>query len=151
MSGNSTTKPKRDDLEAALLDADGAKTTRRLDRELGNTPKLWLHANNLTPGDMKRARITLGVDPYRMIGEKVELEDRFIFMIWCLKSRDDPSFTLEQAEATPFGEFWMGDDGPPPTPPLEPSGSSEATPSANGSKPRRPRPAPASSSSSSSG
>lgn len=76
--------------------------------------KLRLDPEELTPGDLKRARVALkGRNPWEMLEDPL---DAMILAIWCLKSRTDPSFTFEQAENTKLGEFEMGDTNPPPTP-----------------------------------
>ena len=76
--------------------------------------KLKLAPEELTPGDLKRARVALdGRNPWEMLEDPL---DAMILAIWCLKSRDDPTFTFEQAENTKLGEFDMGGASPPPTP-----------------------------------
>lgn len=120
-------------LEDALIDADGSKTIRRLDRELGNTPKLRLDPNQLSIRDLKRARVALGGrDPWELLGDPLEA---VLLTLWCLKSRDDPAYTMEMAEAEPLGNFDMSAEEPPPPPGATPSspGLSVAPSDGNGS------------------
>lgn len=75
-----------------------------------------LNADVLTPRDLTRAKAALGgQNPFELLGDPVTM---FPLIIWCLKSRDDPSFTWEQALDTPFGDFDMSggleDDSQPP-------------------------------------
>lgn len=78
------------------------------------TDKIRLDPEELTPGDLKRARVALeGRNPWEMLEDPL---DAMILAIWCLKSREDPTFTFEQAENTRLGEFDMRDSRPPPTP-----------------------------------
>lgn len=69
--------------------------------------KLRLDPEELTPGDLKRARVALdGRNPWELFEDPL---DAMILAIWCFKSREDPTFTWEQAENTRLGEFDMGD------------------------------------------
>ncbi len=97
-----------------------------------------LDADELTPNDIKRARVMLdGKNPWEVLSHE---DDMFTLMIWCLKSRTDPGFTWEQAENTPFGEFDPAvPNDPPRTLPLEQSGSSGSMPSVSESTPTRPK------------
>jgi hypothetical protein len=119
----------------------------------------------LTPRDMMRAAPVLkeqagldDVDPYDLLDVTGDRYLRRVLVIWCLKSRDDPTFTWEQAFDTPFGELFDADEeeaeaaGTPPTPGPQSSGSEPGTPSANGvPKKKRRAAAPASNSASTSG
>jgi hypothetical protein len=67
-------------------------------------------------------------------------DEMFVLIIWCLKSRTDPSFTWEQAMDTPFGAF---SDPPPAAPEVSTDGASL---NGSGSKAKPARPAPARSS-----
>jgi hypothetical protein len=97
-----------------------------------------LDSDELTPSDIKRARVMLnGKNPWEVLSHE---DDMFTLMIWCFKSRTDPSFTWEQAENTPFGEFDPAvPNDPPPILPSEPLGRSESTLSGNESTPTRPK------------
>ena len=91
------------------------------------TDKIRLDPEELTPGDLKRARVALeGQNPWEMLEDPI---DAMILAIWCLKSRSDPTFTFEQAENTRLGDFDMGDAVPPPT---EPPAASGGSPGRNG-------------------
>jgi hypothetical protein len=100
--------------------------------------KPWLHPDALTPGDHLRAKVALAGllgerSPYELLGG----DEMYPYIMWCLRSRDDPGFTWEQALATPFYEFRMSGGPPPPTaPPPSLPGSSDAAP-----KRRQPTPA----------
>jgi hypothetical protein len=76
----------------------------------GQVPaKPRLDPDELTPADMRRAKVALGGrNPYELMSDPVDL---FPLLIWCLRSRTDPDFTWEQAEATRFGDFDMGGGG----------------------------------------
>lgn len=99
----------------------------------------------LTPRDLLRAQDMLdelgdgdklkGADIYEVMANRTR---RAGVIIWCLKSRTDPSFTFEQALDTPYGEFDVEDDEP--DPPTGPPGSPGPAPAASGpaaSKPKR--------------
>jgi hypothetical protein len=78
------------------------------------TEKLRLDPNELTPGDLKRARVALdGRNPWELLEDPL---DAMILAIWCFKSREDPTFTFEDAENVKLGEFDMSGQGPPPIP-----------------------------------
>jgi hypothetical protein len=78
------------------------------------TDKPKLSPEELTPGDLKRARVALdGRDPWELLEDPL---DAMVLAIWCLKSRTDPTFTFEQAENTRLGEFDLADANPPQTP-----------------------------------
>jgi len=116
MSGNGRPSDphKVEKLERDLIDADGSKAIARLDRELGNAPKLQLDPSQLTIRDLKRAKATVlgGKDPFEALNDPL---DAAALTIWCLKSRENPALTLQQAEDTPLGEFEMAtEEGPPP-------------------------------------
>jgi hypothetical protein len=78
------------------------------------TDKLRLDPENLTPGDLKRAKAALGGrNPWELLDDPL---DAMILAIWCFKSRDNPAFTFEDAENTRLGEFDMTEQLPPPIP-----------------------------------
>jgi hypothetical protein len=94
--------------------------------------KPWLHPDALTPGDHLRAKVALAEllgerSPYELLGG----DEMYPYIMWCLRSRDDPSFTWEQALATPFYEFRMSGGPPMPPPPT-------ASPASPGSRPTTP-------------
>ena len=101
--------------------------------------KLRLHMDSLTPRDLSRARVMLGgQDPNEVLASD-DTYERIALMIWCLKSRTMPGFTWDDALDTPFGEFDMSVDEPPP--PIGPGGSPGPEPepkTANASKPKQP-------------
>jgi hypothetical protein len=108
----------------------------------------------LTPNDLKRAKVALdGQSPHELLAEP---ETMFQVLIFCVRSRTDPSFTFEQAGDVPLGEvFDMAADSPPPTPGpggngSGPSGSGTST-DVSASKRKRTGSAPAPSSAASSG
>lgn len=96
-------------------------------------PKQWLHPDALTPRDYLRGKLALKdvlaerghESPYDFLGT----DEMYTWLIWALRSRADVSFTWDAALDTPFYEFQMGGDRPPP-PPAGP-------PSLSGSKPGR--------------
>lgn len=78
---------------------------------MADKEKLQLNPDLLTPRDMKRARKMLeGKNPYELMDDP---DEAMILTIWCLRSRTDPTFTYDQAENTPFGEFEVPEQGPP--------------------------------------
>lgn len=102
--------------------------------------RLVVNADLLTLRDMQRARKMLkelhgeqdAPNPWEILEEGSEL--RVALVLWCLKSRTDPSFTLDDAMDAPMSSFTNGDAGPPrggrprrkpPTP--EPESSSAAS------------------------
>jgi hypothetical protein len=114
----------------------------------GELAKPWLHPDALVPRDYLRAKVALKEvlgtrSPYELlVGDEM-----YPFIIWCLRSRDDPAFTWDQALDTPFYLFRMGDEPPPPpTPPPASSGSAPTTPAGSASTPKRRPPARARSS-----
>ena len=116
--------------------------------------RLWLHPDALKPRDYLRGKVALaGVleeRKYTSCYDFLGTDEMYPFLIWALRSRDDPSFGWEEALDTPFYEFETGDDARPQTQLPVPSGSSESMPSGSGSTRRRPRPAAVPSSASSS-
>jgi hypothetical protein len=116
----------------------------QLDKELEAAPRLRLDPDLLTPHDLRRARDVLdGRNPWELLDDPI---DRVTLTIWCLLSRDDPSFTWDQADNSPFGLFdTAGDDDRRP-PPVTQSGSSTGTAPAkrNGAKPKGSPPSAAS-------
>jgi hypothetical protein len=107
----------------------------------------------LTPRDMLRAAPVLkeqagldDVDPYDLLDVTGDRYLRRVLVIWCLKSRDNPEFTWEQAFDTPFGDLFDDEDEEPEADPdplpvgVEPG----SQPSGNGgSRKKRPAAAPA--------
>lgn len=118
--------------------------------------KLWLHPDALKPRDYLRGKLALKdvleerghSNCYDFLGT----DDMYPWLMWALRSREDPSFTWDQALDTEFSEFSMGDERPPPpTLPAERPGRSESTRNGSGSTRRQPRRAAVASSSGGSG
>jgi hypothetical protein len=108
--------------------------------ELVAPAKLWLHPDALKPRDYLRGKLALkevlgGREScYDFLGT----DEMYTWLIWALRSRDDESFSWDDALDTEFSEFSMGDERPgPPTLPAEKPGRSERRPAENSSKPRR--------------
>jgi hypothetical protein len=106
--------------------------------------KPWLHPDALRPRDYLRGKEALK----DILGDRqscydfLGTDEMYTWLIWALRSRDDPSFTWDQALDTEFSEFTMGDERPPPpTRTAGSSGRSESTQSVSGSKPPRRKPA----------
>jgi len=101
--------------------------------------KIRVDPDSLTPRDLRRARVVLeGRNPFELLDDPL---DRVVLTIWCLVSRDDPSFTWDQAEDIPFSRLdTAGEDAEPDpqTAPGGPPGSEPATSKASGPK-RKPR------------
>jgi hypothetical protein len=110
--------------------------------ENGQVSKLSIDPRLLTPDDMDRAEVALaewldGRDPYDMLDER---KTAVPLTIWCLFSRNDPSFTWEQARHTPFlGDFEPA--SPPQIPPPDASGSSRGRNGGNASRKQPAEPA----------
>jgi hypothetical protein len=116
----------------------------------------------LTPRDMLRAAPVLkeqagldDVDPYDLLDVSGDKYLRRVLVIWCLRSRDNPDFTWDEAFDTPFGDLFGDEDEEPeaegagadPLPAAEPG----VEPKRNGgSRKRRPAAEPALNSSTSS-
>jgi hypothetical protein len=96
-----------------------------------------LDAKLLTPADLRRARDALdGKNPWELLNDPI---DAITLTIYCLRSRSDKTFTWEQAENTPMGEFDMGGGEPPPTTAgPESNGTKPGSESNDGSKRKRP-------------
>jgi hypothetical protein len=116
--------------------------------------KLWLHPDALRPRDYLRGKEALK----DILGDRqscydfLGTDEMYTWLIWALRSRENPSFTWDQALDTEFSEFSMGDERPPPpTRTVGSPGSSGNTPAGNSSTPRRPRRVAEPSSSSGSG
>lgn len=116
--------------------------------------KPWLHPDALKPRDYLRGKLALK----DVLGDRASCYDflgtdeMYTWLIWALRSRDDPSFTWDRALDSEFSEFSMGDERPPPpTLPAAKPGRSESPPSGSGSTRRQPRRAVEPSSASSSG
>jgi hypothetical protein len=109
------------------------------------TGKLRPNVDLINSADMRRARAMLrelygddAPDPYDLVSA-MEFEDRMSIIIWCLKSRTDPTYTWEQAENTPYGELDLSRDEPPPR--IGPGGSPGPEPAKSaptGSRSKRP-------------
>ena len=80
--------------------------------------KIRLDPDLLTPRDLRRARdILKGRNPFELLDDPI---DRLVLITWCLRSREDASFTWEQAEDTPFSAFEQAEpEQDPPTPGTE--------------------------------
>ncbi|HEY3260374.1 MAG TPA: hypothetical protein VGJ95_08900 [Pseudonocardiaceae bacterium] len=83
------------------------------------TGKLRPDADLLNSADMRRARAMLkelhgddAPDPYELVAAPL-FEDRLSMIIWCLRSRTDPTYTWEQAEHVTFGELDLSVEEPP--------------------------------------
>jgi len=91
-------------------------------------PKVVLDPDKLNMLDVMRARKMFaalpsadpwsGRDPWSLLAGVIEERDALI--IWCVRSRTDPTFTWEQACLLDFGELEPA-EGPPPPPTPEPS------------------------------
>jgi hypothetical protein len=112
--------------------------------------KLVIDPDLLTPGDLLRAAEVTpdGQDPYELLERTATA---IPLTIWCLLSKDHPSFTWEQALAMPFSKFTVG-AGPPPMPPPDASGTSSGKNAGSRSRrrPHVPERAPSSASTSAS-
>jgi hypothetical protein len=71
----------------------------------------------LTPRDMLRAAPILkeqagldDVDPYDLLDVTGDKYLRRVLVIWCLKSRDNPDLTWDEAFDTPFGDLFDEDE-----------------------------------------
>jgi hypothetical protein len=108
----------------------------------------------LTPRDLFRAAPVLkeqagldDVDPYDLLDVEGDRYLRRVLVIWCLKSREDPEVTWEQAWDTPLGDlFDEGDEAAVEAPltqgPATPGTGPETEPKTNGNAgKRRKRPA----------
>ena len=100
--------------------------------------KIRLDPAQLTPRDLKRAQVALkGQNPWELLEDPL---DALILTIFCLRSRDDPEFTYEDALDVPLGDFELvNEEEPPPPSPATPSlnGSPAASESGKGRKPSR--------------
>lgn len=82
--------------------------------------KQVLDADLLTPRDLKAAKAALaGQDVAAMLSDPLEA---ITLTIFCLRRRDNPDFTWDQALDTPLGEFKQPDVVPDPQTP-EPAGN----------------------------
>ena len=85
-----------------------------------NGHKQVLDADLLTPRDLKAAKVALGgKDVAAMLSDPLEA---ITLTIYCLRRRENPDFTWDQAEDTPLGEFKQPDGPPDPQTP-EPAGN----------------------------
>ena len=91
-------------------------------------PTPVLDANLLTPRDLKQAKVALnGQDVAALLDDPV---DAMTLTIFCLRRRDDPSFSWDDALDTPLGAFAKPEGPPdPPTPSPASNGSRTARPS----------------------
>lgn len=91
--------------------------------------KIRLDPDLLTPRDLRRAReILKGRNPFELLEDPI---DRVVLITWCLRSREDASFTWEQAEDTPFSAYESAElEEDPPTP-------GPGKPGSNGSEPSK--------------
>jgi hypothetical protein len=101
--------------------------------------KVVVDPESLCLDDMKRARKMLkGRNPWEILDNKDEPEDRIALIIWCLRTREDPSYTLEQAYREPMRNYQQR-QGPPRTGPASASGSKPRLPATSRSnKPQQP-------------
>jgi len=114
--------------------------------------KLPLDPGILTPGDMKRLKVSLGgQSPTELMNDAGTL---WQVLLLAVKLRTDPAFTFEQAEETPLGSVFDVTGGGPPTSP-SPSGTAGSSrpslPAGGGSRKKRTSSAPAPSSAASTG
>jgi hypothetical protein len=99
--------------------------------------KILLDPNQLTMADLRRAKVALGGrNPWELLDDPIEA---VVITIFCLRSRDDPEFTMDDAALVPLGEFEMAEDDepPPPTAGPEPNGEEPGSDAATSSKPKR--------------
>ena len=93
--------------------------------------KIRVDPSLLTPRDLQRAKVaTGGRNPYELLEDPAEA---FPLVLWCLKSRDDPGFTWDQALDTPFADLDM--TGEEPDPPTAPAAGPGASPKKNAAPP----------------
>lgn len=96
--------------------------------------RLIVDPEQLTLRDMQRARVMLGGrNPWEILDQGDET--RVALIIWCLRSRTDPEFTMDMAMDAPMSEFARRDADPPQTPPRGSRGKSRSTRSVSGSTP----------------
>ncbi len=143
-NGQITTEVAKQVIEAVAAQGVGKAPDRRP----------WLHPDAMMPLDYIRGKKMLAAQlkerSHDSCYDFLGTEDMYPFLIWAIKSRDNPAFTWDDALRTPFYEFKQGADERPQILPLESSGRSGSTPSGSGSTRRRPRPVPVPSSASSS-
>lgn len=83
--------------------------------------KIRLDPSQLTMADLRRAKAALdGRNPWELLDDPIEA---VVITIFCLRSRDDPEFTMDDAALVPMGEFEMAEDTEPPPPTAEPEPS----------------------------
>ncbi len=121
-----------------------AEVAEALQVVTGVPAKLWLHPDALKPRDYLRGKVALkevlGEAGHESCYDFLGTDEMYTWLMWALRSRDDPSFTWDQALDTEFSEFSMGDERPPPpTPQGGKPGRSESTPAGSSSKSRRPK------------
>lgn len=89
-------------------------------------PKQILDPDKLTPRDLRMAREALpGMNVSAMLNDNI---DMIALTIFCLRRRENPEFSWDEALDTPMSEFSQS-AGPPDPPTPEPAG--------NGSSPKR--------------
>lgn len=65
--------------------------------------------------DMQRARVMLGGEnPWEVLGNRKDPERRIALIIWMLRSRTEPDYTLDDALDAPASSYAMADDDPEP-------------------------------------
>ena len=93
--------------------------------------KIRLDPGQLTPRDLQRAKVALdGRNPWELLEDPL---DALILTIFCLRSRDDPEFTYEDALDVPLGDFELVNEEEPP-PPSPATTSSDGSPVAGESE-----------------
>lgn len=117
---------------------------RAVQAETAEVPaKVWLNSGALKPRDLVRARIQLadvlnGRAPLELLDP--DKDEFFPFLIWCQRSRSDPSFSWDDALDTDFDDCKMGGERPPPPMlPRSTSGSSGTPSIGSRSKPPPPK------------
>jgi hypothetical protein len=107
---------------------------------LADGVKIRVDPDSLTPRDLRRARVVLdGRNPFELLDDPL---DRVVLTIWCLVSRDDSSFTWDQAEDMPFSRLDTAGEDAEPDPQIAPGGSPGPADALSAAKPsRRKRPA----------
>jgi hypothetical protein len=105
---------------------------------LADGVKIRVDPDSLTPRDLRRARTVLsGRNPFELLDDPL---DRVVLTIWCLVSRDDPSFTWDQAEDMPFSRLDTAGEDAEPDPPIAPGGSLGRGAARSAAKPSRRKP-----------
>jgi hypothetical protein len=103
----------------------------------GGRERITLDPDLLSSRDMLRARVVLdGRNPYEVLDDPLE---RVPLIVWCLRSRTDPTFTWDQALDTPFSrlQFGPGEPDPPTAPPGSPGPGADTKPASGSRRKRR--------------